>query len=143
MASLEERVVARLREEKVKLWLAPYDDDGALTATANTYAAALDEADVAAVAATLRDLRRRAVEKLAAKRRRTVRGAGAAGEPFEVALDGGTAAPTRAPCSRRPAATTAASASSPAAARSSTARRSRRRAGRRTPSGRAGRCARS
>ena len=91
MASLEERVVARLREEKVKLWLAPYDDDGALTATANTYAAALDEADVAAVAATLRDLRRRAVEKLAAKRRRTVRGAGAAGEPFEVALDGGTA----------------------------------------------------
>ncbi|KAK7234727.1 hypothetical protein SO694_00199025 [Aureococcus anophagefferens] len=85
MASLEERVVARLREEKVKLWLAPYDDDGALTATASTYAAALDEADVAAVAATLRDLRRRAVEKLAAKRRRTVRGAGAAGEPFEVA----------------------------------------------------------
>ncbi|EGB02932.1 hypothetical protein AURANDRAFT_68435, partial [Aureococcus anophagefferens] len=91
MASLEERVVAWLREEKVKLWLAPYDDDGALTATASTYAAALDEADVAAVAATLRDLRRRAVEKLAAKRRRTVRGAGAAGEPFEVALDGGTA----------------------------------------------------
>ena len=90
-ATLEERVVARLREEKVKLWLAPYDDDGALTATASTYAAALDEADVAAVAATLRDLRRRAVEKLAAKRRRTVRGAGAAGEPFEVALDGGTA----------------------------------------------------
>ncbi|KAH8064022.1 hypothetical protein JL721_8421 [Aureococcus anophagefferens] len=86
MASLEERVVARLREEKVKLWLAPYDDDGALTATASTYAAALDEADVAAVAATLRDLRRRAVEKLAAKRRRTVRGAGAAGEPLEVAL---------------------------------------------------------
>ena len=89
MASLEERVVARLREAKIKLWLEPYDDDDdAVTALAVDFAAALD-ADAAVVAAELRKLRQHALEKLAAKRRRTICGSGVGG-PFEVVLDGST-----------------------------------------------------
>ena len=50
MSSLRDAVRDKLREDKVKLWLPPYDTSDAVDALAKTYAAALEapEQDVAA-----------------------------------------------------------------------------------------------
>ena len=42
MSSLRDAVRDKLREDKVKLWLPPYDTSDAVDALAKTYAAALE-----------------------------------------------------------------------------------------------------
>ena len=45
MSSLRDAVRDKLREDKVKLWLPPYDTSDAVDALAKTYAAALQASD--------------------------------------------------------------------------------------------------
>ena len=64
MSSLRDAVRDKLREDKVKLWLPPYDTSDALDALAKTYAGVL-QASEQDVAAHLADLRQSALAKLA------------------------------------------------------------------------------
>jgi hypothetical protein len=65
----------KLREDKIKLWLPPYDTPDAVDALAKTYAGAL-EVPEAEVKAHLEALRQSALEKLAARTLITLQGAG-------------------------------------------------------------------
>jgi len=73
MSSLRDAVRDKLREDKVKLWLPPYDTSDALDALAQTYAAAL-QAPEQDVAAHLADLRQSALAKLAQRTLITLQG---------------------------------------------------------------------
>ena len=73
MSSLRDAVRDKLREDKVKLWLPPYDDASKVDALAKTYAAAL-QAPEPDVAAHLADLRQSALAKLAQRTLITLQG---------------------------------------------------------------------
>ena len=73
MSSLRDAVRDKLREDKVKLWLPPYDDASKLDALAKAYAAAL-QASEPDVAAHLADLRQSALAKLAQRTLITLQG---------------------------------------------------------------------
>ena len=73
MSSLRDAVRDKLREDKVKLWLPPYDDASKVDALAKAYAAAL-QAPEPDVAAHLADLRQSALAKLAQRTLITLQG---------------------------------------------------------------------
>ena len=73
MSSLRDAVRDKLREDKVRLWLPPYDTSDAVDALAKTYAAAL-QASEPDVAAHLADLRQSALAKLAQRTLITLQG---------------------------------------------------------------------
>ena len=73
MSSLRDAVRDKLREDKVKLWLPPYDDASKVDALAKTYAGVL-EAPEPDVAAHLADLRQSALAKLAQRTLITLQG---------------------------------------------------------------------
>ena len=73
MSSLRDAVRDKLREDKVKLWLPPYDDASKVGALAKTYAGAL-QAPEPDVAAHLADLRQSALAKLAQRTLITLQG---------------------------------------------------------------------
>ena len=73
MSSLRDAVRDKLREDKVKLWLPPYDDASKVDALAKTYAAALQTSEEE-VKTHLADLRQSALAKLAQRTLITLQG---------------------------------------------------------------------